>query len=311
MRYVIGIDGGGTKSLLHMMDLEGRELLELRGGPTNMYATSLREVERELAELLDRAMEASGRGAADCAALCLGSAGADRPEEQRLLREAFRRCGIGGELTVTNDAETVLVAGSGKPEGITIVSGTGSIGFARDLAGHRARAGGWGHLIGDEGGGYDIGNLALRAAVRSEDGREPPTLLLPMLLKELGLERADQLLQFVYKTAGKAEIAALAKVVLEASQAGDRKALQILDQAAYELFLTAKTLVRALGFEDRPVTLVANGSVFEHIQYVYESFCRLIRLSYPRLSVTKPTRSAAYGAALIALHSLGRPDGTP
>ncbi|BBI36481.1 N-acetylmuramic acid/N-acetylglucosamine kinase [Cohnella abietis] len=304
MKYVIGIDGGGTKSLLHMMDLEGNLLLELRGGPTNIYATSEQAVEQELTELLSQMVEASGRSIADCVALCLGSAGVDRPYEKQVLSDIFRKCGVTGILTITHDAEAVLVAGTGKQEGITLVSGTGSFGFARDLEGNRARTGGWGHLIGDEGGGYDIGINAIKAAVRSEDGREAPTLLLPMLMKEIGLERPEQFLQYVYKTAGKPQIAALAKVVSEAYLAGDVRAKRILEDAASELYLKTSTLVRALHFENRPITLVANGSVFTHIHYVYERLSHLIKSSYPEITVVKPTLPAAHGAALIALQSL-------
>lgn len=304
MKYVIGIDGGGTKSLLHMMDLSGNPLLDLRGGPTNIYATSLPSVERELTELLAHAMEASGRKITDCLALCLGSAGVDRPYEKQVMGEVFRKCGVTGKLIITHDAETILAAESENQEGITLVSGTGSFGFARDRFGNRARTGGWGHLIGDEGGGYYIGIHGIRAAVRSEDGREAPTLLLPMMMKEIGIDRPEQFLQYVYKTADKSQIAALAKVVYEACLAGDLKAKEILNSAVSELYLKTTTLVRALQFQDRDVILVANGSVFTHIHYVYDELKRIVQAAYPRMKVMKPTHSAAYGAALIALQSL-------
>ncbi|MBW7456274.1 BadF/BadG/BcrA/BcrD ATPase family protein [Paenibacillus sepulcri] len=304
MKYVIGIDGGGTKSILHMMDLDGNQLFELQGGPTNIYATSVEEVERELSELLDHTAEISGRSIADCAALCLGSAGVDRPYEKQVLSGVFEKCGVTGSLTITHDAEAVLVAGSGKQEGITLVSGTGSFGFARDLSGNRARAGGWGHLIGDEGGGYDIGITAIKAAIRSYDGREAPTLLLPMIMKEIGIERPELFLQYVYKTAGKPQIASLAKVVYEAHLAGDGRAKRILDDAVNELYLMSATLIHTLHFKDRDITLVANGSVFTHIHYVYERLAELVQAEFPRITVLKPARNAAYGAALIALQSL-------
>jgi N-acetylglucosamine kinase-like BadF-type ATPase len=303
-KYVIGIDGGGTKSLLLLMDMDGKELFELQGGPTNIYATSEQAVEHELSELLAHMVKASGRSLEDCAALCLGSAGVDRPYEKEFLAGVFRKCGITGKLTITHDAEAILVAGSGIQEGITIISGTGSFGFARDLDDHRARTGGWGHLIGDEGGGYYIGNQAIRAAVRSEDGREAPTMLLPMLMEAIGLEQPQQFLQYVYKTADKPQIAALAKVVNEAYLAGDLKAKEILDKTVSELYLKAEALIRKLHFENKEVKLVVNGSVFTHIHYVYDQLAARVEANYPRITVVKPVRNAAYGAALIALQSV-------
>lgn len=149
MKFVIGIDGGGTKSKLHIADLSGNTILELLGGPTNLYSMGAEGVERELKSLLSRTMERSGLSLTDCEALCLGTAGADRPEEKLLFRDMLKNYGVMGKLTITNDAETALVAGSGKREGIVIISGTGSLAYGINSLGEKARAGGWGHIVGD------------------------------------------------------------------------------------------------------------------------------------------------------------------
>jgi N-acetylglucosamine kinase-like BadF-type ATPase len=304
MKYVIGIDGGGTKSLLHMADLNGNLILELQGGPTNLYAQGNEAVGQTLKNLLGQAMEASGETLADCAAICLGSAGADRPEEHRALIGMIQGCGVTGTITITNDAEPVLVAASGKREGIVVISGTGSLAFGLDKTGKRARVGGWGHLIGDEGSGYDIGMRAIQAAFRSHDGRESPTSLLELILKELGFERVEQLLPYVYQKAGKQDIAALAKLVNEAYMAGDETAARILTNAINELYQMTRTIIRALEFENKEIALVCNGSVFGRIDYVYREFAKRVTDEFPLIRVVTPKRDAAFGAAQIALLSL-------
>ncbi|MFC4304570.1 BadF/BadG/BcrA/BcrD ATPase family protein [Cohnella boryungensis] len=304
MDYVIGVDGGGTKSLLHMSDLSGNRLLEFKGGPLNLYSTGAAEVERVLTELLSEAMTLSGSRISDCKAICLGNAGLDRPSEQELFQGILARIGVVGSVILTNDAETALVGGCGKLEGVVVISGTGSLAFGRDQIGNRARSGGWGHRISDEGSGYDIGVRAIAAAFRSYDGREPHSQLMNLILQEVGMEQIEQMLPFVYQKAEKPPIAALAKVVNAAHLAGDRKAGEILEHAADELCLMADSVIRKLRFENKPVSLVCSGSVFSHIDYVFHRFVRGIAKAHPQAEVLKPLNNAAYGAAKMALISI-------
>ncbi|MFF2483759.1 BadF/BadG/BcrA/BcrD ATPase family protein [Paenibacillus sp. NPDC058071] len=304
MSYVIGIDGGGTKSRLLLTDLSGRTILEKLGGPTNLYALGPEATVRELHGLIDAAVKEAGLAIEDCSAVCLGNAGVDRPEERLHFERMLASCGIQGKITVTNDAETVLVAGSGRREGIVIISGTGSLAYGIDDQGIRTRAGGWGHLAGDEGSGFDIGIRAVRSALCSYDGREPETLLLPYLLEVLKLEEAEQLKVFVYTHQGKQHIAALAKVVYDAYLNGDAKAENILTTAVEGLYELADTVIRRMEYGQREFHLVCGGSIFKYNHYVFAEFSRRIRGTYPGIRIVIPDRDAAYGAAKIALLSL-------
>ena len=104
----------------------------------------------------------------------------------------MRRIGFKAQVIVVNDALVALVAGAGDAEGVVVVAGTGSIAYGRDASGRAARAGGWGYLLGDEGGGFWIGRAALMAVVRQFDGRGPVTLLTPMILEHLELSDAQR-----------------------------------------------------------------------------------------------------------------------
>jgi len=304
MKYVIGIDGGGTKSLLKLADLDGVVRYEAKGGPTNIYATSVETVRADLVELIHRTLQGAGVAIEDCGALCLGSAGVDRPYEKEVLGGIFRDIGVQGPLTITNDAEIALVGGSGQQEGVVIISGTGSFGFGRDFAGNKARAGGWGHMIGGEGSGYYIGIKGLIAAVRSQDGREPATELLPMMMREIGIESVDKFYHYVYKQAEMKDISELARVVDAAYKLGDAKAKAILADAASELYLMAHTIIGKLGFEHKAIPVVANGSAVEKIEFVFDEFARQVKSAHPLADVMRPKRDAAIGAVLMALDSL-------
>ena len=125
-------------------------------------------------------------------AICLGIAGVDRASDEAVVRSIMSRIGYKARILVVNDALIALQAGVGDAPGIVIVSGTGSIAYGRNDQGEASRAGGWGYVLGDEGSGYWIGRLALRAVVRHADGRGRVTSLTPRLLAHFGVDARDR-----------------------------------------------------------------------------------------------------------------------
>ena len=129
--------------------------------------------ELDVEKVLHRVMEdALGDRDISPDAICLGIAGVDRPQDAQAVTEIMRRIGYKTRTLVVNDALVALVAGAGDQPGVVVVAGTGSIAYGRDAAGRAARAGGWGYLLGDEGGGFWIGRAALSAVVRQFDGAD-------------------------------------------------------------------------------------------------------------------------------------------
>ena len=124
-------------------------------------------------------------------AICLGIAGVDRPADAETIRGIMNRIGYKARTLVVNDALVALEAGAGDQPGVVIVAGTGSIAYGRNRSAQAARAGGWGYLIGDEGGGFWIGRSALASVVRQFDGRGPATQLTELVLRHMGLRESD------------------------------------------------------------------------------------------------------------------------
>src|SRR4029453_18751567 len=132
------------------------------------------------------------------AALCLGIAGVDRPADEQVIRGSLRRLGYRENARVVNDAAIALVAGAEERVGIVILAGTGSIAYGADRAGNTARSGGYGFLLADEGSGYWLGHQALRATVRSADGRGPHSLLADLVFESLGVRSVAEMVPVVY-----------------------------------------------------------------------------------------------------------------
>src|SRR3954468_2595883 len=177
--HVLGIDAGGTKTVCLLADAQGAVVSEGRGAGANLHTAGELAVEKVLHEAMEAAI---GDRAITPAAICLGIAGVDREDEARTVRAIMRRIGYKSRILVVNDALIGLVAGAGDDPAIAINAGTGSIVYGRNAAFEAARAGGWGHMIGDEGSGYWIGRESLAAGMRASDGRGPQTPLTAEIL---------------------------------------------------------------------------------------------------------------------------------
>src|SRR5215204_89986 len=179
MIHVLGIDAGGTKTVCQLADENGEVLAEARRGGANLQAAGELEVEKVLHDVME---EAIGELDVRPAAICLGIAGVDRPDDARVMREIMKRIGYKARVLIVNDALVALEAGAPSLPGIVLVAGTGSIAYGRNEHNQSARAGGWGYVLGDEGSGFWIGRAALRAVLRQADRRGPATQLTQMLL---------------------------------------------------------------------------------------------------------------------------------
>src|SRR6266545_4619339 len=167
--HVLGIDAGGTKTVCLLADAQGAIVAEGRGPGANLHTAGELAVEKVLHEVMEAAI---GDREISLAAICIGIAGVDREDEAQTVGAIMRRIARHSRVVVVNDALIALVAGAGDAPGIVVNAGTGSIVYGRNAKGEAARAGGWGHIIGDEGSGYWIGREALAAVMRAGDGRD-------------------------------------------------------------------------------------------------------------------------------------------
>ncbi len=305
-QYVIGVDGGGTKTLGAIAGMDGSVISQHEVGSTNHHSNPIEVVRGNLHSLIATLLEAAGARAADVACICLGMAGVDRPEDRPLIEGIVAEELPEAKCIPVNDGVIALVGGALKPFGVIVISGTGSIAFGLNRDMERARAGGWGHILGDEGSGYNIALRALRAVCRAHDGRTGPTALRDVILGHLKLERPEQLLSWIKEIQGaKADIATLSRLVFEASEGGDAIATQILEEEAVELAEAARAVGTKLfpdGETDWEI-IVAGGNLRKNEGF-YSMFQRAVTERLPGINVTQPRKEPVEGAVLHAIAAL-------
>src|SRR3954471_8363414 len=195
MMHVLGLDAGGTKTICLLANERGIVIASARAGGANLPAAGELAVEKVLHDVMD---EAIGERGIVPAAICLGIAGVDRPDDHAVIRGIMKRIGRQARILIVNDALVALEAGAPQQPGIVVISGTGSIAYGRNARGEAARAGGWGYVLGDEGSGYWIGRAALRAVLRESDRRGPTTVLTELVLKHFGVAAPHELIHHIY-----------------------------------------------------------------------------------------------------------------
>jgi N-acetylglucosamine kinase-like BadF-type ATPase len=297
--HVLGIDAGGTKTVCLLADERGAILAEGRGPGANLHTAGELAVEKVLHEAMEAAI--GDRGITP-AAICLGIAGVDREDEARTVRAIMRRIGFKSRVLVVNDALIGLVAGARDEPGVAINAGTGSIVYGRNVRGEAARAGGWGHMIGDEGSGYWIGREALAAVMRAADGRGPDTRLTAEVLMHFGVDDESRLPRIVYdRELPRVSVAALGPIVQRVAGLGDAVATRILERAAEELVLAAQSVVTRLEMRGDAFTFYLAGGVFRVVPWLAEELPRRLVEVAPRSQAQVLREEPAAGAVWLAL----------
>jgi N-acetylglucosamine kinase len=303
MKLFLGVDGGQSGTLAMIGDGAGRVLGTGEAGPCNHAAAGegRRKLESAVAGSVGAACAQAGLDASTVRfdAACFGMSGG--PDDKREILAGILRA---DKLTVTNDAVIALAGATATGQGIIVIAGTGSIAFGRNAAGRTARAGGWGYVFGDEGGGFDIARQALRAALRMEEGWGPPTTLREILLAETGAADVNQALHLFYTPEWpRSRVAKLARAVDAAARNSDAVAAEVLRGEAQQLALIGGAVRGQLWKDGESVALAYIGGVFESA-YLLENFRMLVELA-DGVKCGPPLHGPAEGALLEAYRSVG------
>ena len=307
VRLVLGIDGGNSKVDLALADARGELLGAVRGPTVSHQAIGLDAGMARLAELAARLrMDLGSAPRPDIVVATL--AGADYPEDMRMLELAIARLDIGPEVVVLNDTFGALRAGASAGWGVGLVCGQGINAGAIAPDGRQARFPGVGDVAGDWGGGGGISMAALKAAVRGSDGRGPRTELERAVPRFFGAKTPAALTRaFYFGRIPESRISSLAPIVFETAANGDEVARSIVDRLADELSLMAASLIRRLHMTRLEVEVVLAGGVFRTTDPDF--YARLdegIRRAAPRARMVKLDAPPVCGALLIGMDELAR-----
>jgi N-acetylmuramic acid 6-phosphate etherase len=292
----LGIEGGGTRTVALLADASGRILRRLEAGPANMKFLSEAQLTQHF-----RSIAAALPGPD---ALGIGLSGAWADADFRRIRSAAATVWPGIPCYATNDLETAFTAAAdGKratrtPQ-VLIVSGTGSGCYGRNLKGRGVKVGGWGHVLGDKGSGYDIGLRALQAVVDAYDHEQVWPDLGRRLLRALLMNEPNDLIDWAQK-ASKTEISSLAVEVFNAWGHKDKVAADVLASAAKSLARDAAACARRLARRGTRVRFVLTGSIL----LKQPRFAALVRRELHKLwtkaTVTPLKRESVWGAVELA-----------
>ncbi|MHC5747224.1 MAG: N-acetylglucosamine kinase [Nostoc sp.] len=316
MSYVLGIDGGGSKTVCVLMDDLYQVLGHGEAGPSNYQSLGIEATLQSIQSAIHNAVEAAIiTNTVNIDAICLGLAGVGRAADievvKRLVQELQNKKCMPinwvlqpGNIIICNDALIALVGGIGQPVGIVVAAGTGSIVFGQNHQGDTKRVGGWGYILGDEGSAYKIAIAGMNAALKSYDGREMQTSLIEGFKQHLDLENIEDLIEVVYRREwGVKQIAALAPVVDFAAASGDIVANIIIDHAVKELVKATSTVIDAIFSADSVLEVVTTGSVWRGRCKIHERFAASLVKKFPNVNVIFPRYEPAYGAGLLALQT--------
>jgi N-acetylglucosamine kinase-like BadF-type ATPase len=301
-RYLLGIDGGATKTLAAVLDLEERAIHLAHAGPSNEDAVGASAAVAALVDVAHEALARAGIDAAELAAAVLAVAGTDTEAIVRQVREAQ-----GDDWIVVNDVVGAWAAATAAQPGIGAISGTGSNVFGVGADGSAWRVGGWGHLLGDEGSGYWLGVESIRAALRDRDGSGPETELSEAVIAFFDAPTVEALASLVYsKPLGKSEIAAVSVETCTLAGQGDAVARELYARGAALLGaqvaeVAARTgLAREASF---PVGLI--GSVFKAGAMFVDPLAAAVRQSAPGAQLAIVEMAPVGGSLQLALRACG------
>jgi len=294
----LGIECGATRTVAIMADASGQLLRRATAGPANIKLLNDASLTRHFNVL--------AKSFAEPASVAIGVAGARTEKDFTRIRHAAGSAWPNVPCYITNDLETALAAAPDAKASarVLILSGTGSCCFGVNERGQKVKVGGWGHILGDKGSGYEIGLRALKAAVYYYDRDGVWSELGQRILRKLALNEPNDLIEWVLK-ASKPDVAALTVEVFAAWHAKDKIASDILEAAAESLAKDGVACAKRLAKKGVRVQFVLAGSVLLEQPTFAKRVATLLRSSWRNSIITPLERESAWGAVALAGGSLG------
>jgi glucosamine kinase len=299
-RFLLGVDGGATKTLAAVLDTERGELHMGHGGPSNQDAVGVQAAGQALFDAADMALQGAGIADEQLAAAVLAVAGTDTEAVVKHVREARSR-----EWIVVGDVVGAWATATGARPGVGAISGTGSNVFGVGTDGRGWRAGGWGHLLGDEGSGYWLGVQSIKAALRDREGSGPQTALSRAAIEFFEVASVEALAAKVYsKPLTKGEIAAFASETAQLAERGDAVARELYERGAAELGGQIAAVIDHTGLRGAfPVGLI--GSAYKAGAVFVEPLTHAIHELAPQAEVQVVEMAPVGGSLLLAARAAG------
>ena len=299
---VVGVDGGGTGTRAVIMDEQQRVVGEGHSGPSNPLRVGIANAATNVRQAVDRACAEAGLHRDDIVNATVGLAGVRRKDIREIALGKIRECLKEiKSIELLTDGEIALYgATDGKP-GLVVIAGTGSISCGRNRQGKHFCAGGWGPVVGDEGGASWIARKALQAVARACDDRGPKTALTSAALAYFKVATPEDLSTAIYSPSMTNDrLAGFGRDVVRVARAGDGVAGAILREAGEELGIVATAVIKRLRMEDETFPIAYVGGVYGAGELVLEPMREKIETVAKHAFLAQPLFPPVVAAARLA-----------
>src|SRR6476469_9741888 len=212
MRYVVGIDGGGTKTTAAVVGEDGKVIASATFGPSNRRSVGMEAASANIAEAVTEAVQKAGISLNDLSGICMGLAGFDTDLDLSVPQRTLRILNYNGPAIFENDVVGAWAGATAVNPGIVVIAGTGATALGMNKRGEFWRTDGWDTLLGDQGSGYALGLAAIHIVMRMLDGRIAPSPLVHALSQAYSVNSAEDMRRLVDSTPfGKYEVASFAR----------------------------------------------------------------------------------------------------
>lgn len=305
MRYVLGVDGGASKTHVLILANTGQVMGFGAGGPCNHQVSGMARVLNTLRQTVGEALREAELepGQINVGSFCL--AGADLEEDFIRLQDEVEKLGLSRTTLIENDTMAALRAGLTRTWGVAVICGTGFNAMGRAPDGREVRLPSLGAISGDWGGGSALSQEMIRAVMRAWDGRGKPTLLTRLVLDALEVGSEEALLVKLYhdEIGGRA-LLGLVPLLFDAALEQDEAAADLIVRMGEEAGMTANAIIRRLSLAQEDVEVVLGGSIFKgRGPLLIDTVTQVVRRQAPRARIVRLRQEPVFGAALLALEA--------
>jgi len=300
--FVVGVDGGTTKTIALVADERGYILGAGRGGNSNWIGPDVEAPMQVVAKTVHEALGQAGLSGDNVAMGAFGLAGADWPEDYERRHVVLERSGVARQLVIKNDTLVGWRAGTRDRFGVAIAAGTGS---NTAIIPPDGKEWCYGYYV-RYGGARDMAYDAIYAVLEQEDGRGTSTTLTEIVLSRLGYRKAEALLRALYThQLDSDKLLSLCPLVFDAAYDGDKVAAALIVKQGEALAEYATAGIRRYGMQDLAFDVVLSGSLFKGKgPLLIDTVTQAVHRVAPRTRIVRPRLEPAVGGVLLAYDAL-------
>jgi len=301
-QYVIGIDGGGTKTIVALADLKGKILKIAKIGPSSPVNIGVKAAAENISKGIKKVL---AKGEIACTFIGLAAIQEEPRFKKEIKKELIKHKEISGifkgKLEIGSDQIVAFRSGTDEKDGLLIIAGTGCVAHGW-RKGKEITSSGW-HWLADEGSAFWAGRRVFQSILKDLDGRGRKTTMTNLAFKKLKIKKRENLLEKIYNENFVKNVSLLSIIADEASKKGDKTAIKIMEQASRELALAGNAVIKKLDFQKQEFPLVLVGSMFKS-KIVLNTVEKGIKKMAPRARFIRPKNEPVIGAVKLAIEML-------